>query len=414
LGTILNNKIALRFAKNFSWLFLMNLLGYVFSIISFPILISKYGLKEVGIIFTVQSIVLIIGAIANYSLNYFIPTVSKKISGDPIYFMKLWNLTILIRTGLSTFLAIVSSLIVYGFFREYLLIWLLSLSLLIPKIINPTLFCNALESNSFVFKIGFFSKLLFLILIYIDNSSNRVNFFLALSELVVIILYLKKIHVGLLKFYWINWFELKQFIRQTFNLFLVNFFLLLKPNAILPCVSYLLGFEFTALFAIAQKVINVIKGISGITFTSFFPIYNKGILGFSFLNGKRIIPIFILLIMGVVGLWYLSPTIIYYLNNFQSNLLSTRTLQILSLSVPIFFMIIPLFSYLLNHNKWRVIMIFSMVQLLVLIVAWGILFNQNIIGVAKSLVVSEYTLFLSYLLFILKYKGNLEPEKKVF
>jgi hypothetical protein len=55
-----------------------------------------------------------------------------------------------------------------------------------------------------------------------------------------------------------------------------------------------------------------------------------------------------------------------------------------------------------------------MVQLLVLIVAWGILFNQNIIGVAKSLVVSEYTLFLSYLLFILKYKGNLEPEKKVF
>jgi Na+-driven multidrug efflux pump len=77
-------------------------------------------------------------------------------------------------------------------------------------------------------------------------------------------------------------------------------------------------------------------------------------------------------------------------------------------------MIIPLFSYLLNHNKWRVIMIFSMVQLLVLIVVWIILFNQNIIGVAKSLVISEYTLFLSYLLFTLKYKSNLTPEKKHF
>jgi O-antigen/teichoic acid export membrane protein len=413
LGTILKNKIVLRFVENFSWLFLMNILGYVFSVVSFPILISKYGLKEVGVIFTVQSIIVILGSISNYSLTYYIPTVSKKISEDPNYLIKVWNLTTQIRTWLSLFLSILFSFLVYWLFGEYFIIWLLSLPLMLPKIVSPTLFCNALEANSFVFKIGFFSKFLFLFLIYIDNHSNLVNFFLAFSELFVIIFYLKKIHVGLLKFYWISWFELKQFLRQTFNLFLVNFFLVLKPNAILPCVSYLLGLEYGALFAIAQKVINVIKGTSGIMFTSFFPIYSKGNLGVSLLTVKRIVPIFILIILGTVGLWYLSPIIIYYLNNFQANLLAANTLHILSLSVPIFFMNIPLFSYMLHHNKWYAILVFTLVQLLVLIVAWNFLFNQNIIGVAKSLVISEYTVFICYLLFTIRSKFALTYEKRV-
>lgn len=321
-------------------------------------------------------------------------------------------MAIQIRTLFSLFLALLFSLMVYWFFREYLFICLLSLPLLLPKIVNPTLFCNALEANDFVFKIGFYSKLLFLILIYLSHNSNLVNLFLALSELIVILFYLKKINPKFLQFYWVPLYELKAFLSQTFNLFMMNFFIILKPNAVLPCVSYLFGFEFGALFALAQKVINVIKGISGTVFTSFFPIYNKGEFDFSLLSVRNAIAIFSVILIGVIGLWYLSPTIIYYLNSFQDNALAAKTLQILILAVPIFFIMIPLFSYLLQHNKWYAILSFTIIQLLVLIVAWNFLIGQNIIGVAKSILISEYTLFFCYLILVVKLKYLVPTSSK--
>ncbi len=377
----------------------------MFALITFPILISKYGLKEVGVIFTVQAIVMILASISNYSFVYYIPTVSKRVSEDKIYIIKLWNLALHIRTYFSVFLSLLISLFVYFFYKEYLLIWLLSLPLLIPKIINPTLFCNALEVNKFVFKIGFYSKLLFLLLVYVSNNSNLVNLLLASSELIAILFYLKRIHHGFYNFQVVSFFEIKRFLSKTFNLFLVNFLLLLKPNAILPAVSYLLGFEFAALFSIAQKVINAIKSTSGIVFVSFFPIYTKEKLSYNFLSVKRLNLALLFSIITVIGFWLLSPYLIYVLNNFKINIPAVRTLQILSLSIPIFFMIIPLFSYILNQKKWNIILCFAIIQLLILIIVLNFLIHQNIIGVAKSLVVSEYVLFLCYVIFVSKRRG---------
>lgn len=380
-------------------------MGYVFALITFPILISKYGLKEVGVIFTVQAIVMILASISNYSFVYYIPTVSKRVSEDKIYIIKLWNLALHIRTYFSVFLSLLISLFVYFFYKEYLLIWLLSLPLLLPKIINPTLFCNALEVNKFVFKIGFYSKLLFLLLVYVSNNSNLVNLLLASSELIAILFYLKRIHHGFYNFQVVSFFEIKRFLSKTFNLFLVNFLLLLKPNAILPAVSYLLGFEFAALFSIAQKVINAVKSTSGIVFVSFFPIYTKEKLSNNFLSVKRLNLALLMSIITVIGFWLLSPYLIYILNNFKINIQAVRTLQIMSLSIPIFFMIIPLFSYILNQKKWNIILYFAIIQLLILIIVLNFLIHQNIIGVAKSLVVSEYVLFLCYVIFVLKRRG---------
>ncbi len=158
MSAILKDKIILRFTKNFTWLFLLNNLGYIFSFVSFPILISKYGLDEVGIIFTLQALVLAIASVANYSFVYYIPTVSSRVSESESFLIKLWNLVLYIRTSLSLLLAIVSSIIAYLVFPQYTTLWLLSLPLLIPKILNPTLFCNAMEVNKYVFLIGFFSK----------------------------------------------------------------------------------------------------------------------------------------------------------------------------------------------------------------------------------------------------------------
>ncbi len=402
MSAILKDKIILRFTKNFTWLFLLNNLGYLFSFVSFPILISKYGLDEVGIIFTLQALVLAIASVANYSFVYYIPTVSNRISESESFLIKLWNLVLYIRTSLSLLLAIVSSIIAYLVFPQYITLWLLSLPLLIPKILNPTLFCNAMEVNKFVFVIGFFSKLLFLVFIYFSDNSSLVNCFFAVSELITILFFIKRIHVGFTRVYMVSFAELKQFLKETFNLFWVNFFSLLKPHSILPIISYALGNQFAALFAIAEKVINVIKGISGTVFVSFFPIYNKRGIKKDLFTVKNLILILVISAISVIGVWVASPYLVYYLNNFTDNLMATKTLQILSLSIPMFFLVIPLFSYMLQHAKWNSILYFAFVQLFVLFIGLYFLIDENIIGVAKSLVLSEYAIFMCYLVFSIK------------
>ena len=67
-----------RFLINFFWLFSLNNLGYLFSIITLPILISKFGYQDMGVVFTVQAIIFGMVAIANYSLVFYIPTQSKE------------------------------------------------------------------------------------------------------------------------------------------------------------------------------------------------------------------------------------------------------------------------------------------------------------------------------------------------
>ncbi|AOW21473.1 MATE family efflux transporter [Urechidicola croceus] len=392
----------LRFTKNFTWLFLFNSIGYLLSFIVLPLLISKYGLKEVGIIFTIQSIILGIAAISNYSFVYFIPTVSKEISQDDSTCHEMWNLVVNIRMLFSIVLALIGSIIVYYLYNDYFLMWVLSLSILLPKIISPSLFCNALEVNKYVFIIGFFTKFLFLLLIVISNSSLLVNLFFGISEFVVILFFLKKVNQQFYNLKLIPFKEIFQFLQNTFNLFLVNFFSMLKPHSILPFISATIGNEFAALFTLADKIINVIKGVSGTVFISFFPIYNKGEVKFDFLSIKNLILILVISLLLTTILWNLSPMLIYYLNNLNENASATKTLQMLSLSIPMLFLIIPFFSYLLQKKYWNAILFIVIIQLIILIIGLFIFKDEEIIGVAKSLVLSEYTLLICYVLYVFK------------
>ncbi len=399
--------IHLRFAKNFTWLFLFNGLGYVFSFLALPILINKYSLVQVGFIYTTQAIVLGLASLANFSFVYYIPTVSKEICDNGETRLKLWSLTLQVRFLLSIVLLIISLIVVLQFFEEFLLLYIVSLSLLIPKIINPNLFFNALEKNKYIFSIGFFSKLLFLLLIFISNDFILVNLFLAISEFIVIIFYLKKVHRDVFKFKLISLKELLNYMKKTTNLFLVNIFSMLKPHSILPIISSVFGAEFAALFTLADKIVNVVKGVSGIIFVSVFPIYNKDKLKtFVLSRYQKILLVFTPILITII-IWQTSDYLIYFLNNFNEDTLASTTLKILSLSTPVFFLVIPLFSYFLQNKKWNVILLIAIVQLLTLAISISLLLSQNIIGVAKSIVISEYVLLVCYLLYFYSQKLNL-------
>ena len=394
-----------RFLINFFWLFSLNNLGYLFSIITLPILISKFGYQDMGLVFTAQAIIFGMVAIANYSLIFYIPTQSKAISVNENIFKETWSLSINIRAYISVLLTLVSLLFVAIYFKNYFNLWLLSLPIVIFKIVNPTLFFNALEKNKYVLLIGFLSKLLFLLFVIVISNKDYINFCLGLSELLVVLFFLKQSKKPFFEFQLLSLKKVMLFLKETFNLFLVNFFSLLKPAIILPLTSYLFGPSYATIYTLADKIINIIRGVSGAMFTSFFPIYNKERFDLTVFRKKTEALVLCCLLLVVALIYIGSPYLIFVLNNFQENNIAVNILRILSLSIPMFFIIIPLFSYLLELKKWNIILNFAILQLVVLFLFY-LIFHNNIYQIAIGFVISEYVLLAGYIIYIVKLKKS--------
>ena len=141
------------------------------------------------------------------------------------------------------------------------------------------------------------------------------------------------------------------FLKETFNLFLVNFFSLLKPASILPLTSYLFGPSYATIYTLADKIINIIRGISGAMFTSFFPIYNKERFDLTVFRKKTEALVLCCLLLVVALIYIGSPYLIFVLNNFQENNIAVNILRILSLSIPMFFYNYPTFQLLIRVKK---------------------------------------------------------------
>ena len=394
-----------RFLINFFWLFSLNNLGYLFSIITLPILISKFGYQDMGLVFTAQAIIFGMVAIANYSLIFYIPTQSKAISVNENIFKETWSLSINIRAYISVLLTLISLLFAAIYFKNYFNLWLLSLPIVIFKIVNPTLFFNALEKNKYVLLIGFLSKLLFLLFVIVISNKDYINFCLGLSELLVVLFFLKQSKKPFFEFQLLSLKKVMLFLKETFNLFLVNFFSLLKPASILPLTSYLFGPSYATIYTLADKIINIIRGVSGAMFTSFFPIYNKERFDLTVFRKKTEALVLCCLLLVVALIYIGSPYLIFVLNNFQENNIAVNILRILSLSIPMFFIIIPLFSYLLELKKWNIILNFAILQLVVLFLFY-LTFHNNLYQIAIGYVISEYVLLAGYIIYIVKLKKS--------
>ena len=394
-----------RFLINFFWLFSLNNLGYLFSIITLPILISKFGYQDMGLVFTAQAIIFGMVAIANYSLIFYIPTQSKAISVNENIFKETWSLSINIRAYISVLLTLVSLLFVAIYFKNYFNLWLLSLPIVIFKIVNPTLFFNALEKNKYVLLIGLLSKFLFLLFVIVISNKDYINFCLGLSELLVVLFFLRQSKKPFFEFQLLSLKKVMLFLKETFNLFLVNFFSLLKPAIILPLTSYLFGPSYATIYTLADKLINMLRGISGAMFASFFPIYNKERFDLIVFRKKTEVLVLCCLLLVVALIYIGSPYLIFVINNFQENNISVNILRILSLSIPMFFIIIPLFSYLLELKKWNIILNFAILQLAVLFLFY-LIFHNNLYQIAIGFVISEYVLLAGYIIYIVKLKKS--------
>lgn len=396
----------LRFLHNFSWLSAFNGLSYLFSFLIYPVLLQKFGVFSVGKILTAQSLVLTISFFASYSLSFYIPYHTKKISEDREELGNILKLSFQVRLLISIFMAFFSVVIVYFFYRNYLSLWLCSLVLLLPRVINFNLFFNSLEKNKWNTVLNFFSKLICLVMLYANTSLLWVNPIIALSEFIVTLLYLKYWLQPFLQFKWsLPLGKVLRFIYDTRHMFYLNLFSFVRPQMLYPFIEIVMGSSYVTYYALADKVINMARSLPGNTFISIYSIYAKKEI--NLLSVKKNFALLCLSILFSLTIFYFSDDIIYLANNKKSLPESSMILKILTISLPVSFLIVPVFSYIMKRGLWNLLVKIAATQLAVQVAVILLFGYTNIYTIACSVIVAE---ILSYLLYLYAAMGIAKKE----
>ncbi len=379
-----------RIIKNFLWLVLAQNAKHLLTLIILGLLVKKFSYEEIGEVFTLQAIMSGLFAVSNYSLGFYIPVFSNEISVDEIKRKSFWHLILNVRFLLGAFMLFISTLIVFLYFDQHLQLWVLTIPFFLSRLLNPSLIINALETNRHLFKIGVLSKVLLLLSVLLIQYYHWINFWWGLTEIFSIILIIKIYYPSLLQFSFIKFSNLFSFFKTTFTLFAVHSISALKPFSVLPLIHTFFGSYWAGIYTLADKPLEIFRQISGAAFIGFFPVYQKEKIKLNY-RSKFFLLSAILLIIFVLVLKISAPYIIYLINDFTYSGNATEIFRILIWGLPALFFIVPLFSEYLNERKWKKLMFFVLMQVLIYVV-WLIIDFSEVKDIAKAYVFSEYVL----------------------
>lgn len=389
---------AKRIAGNILWLVLAQNTKHILNILVLAFLVRKFTLEQIGNIFSAQALLGGLFALSNYSLGFFIPSVSHKISTEINSRNFFWNLILSTRFFLGSLALVISFLFMYAFYPSYSLLWWLSIPFFLSRLIQPSLIINALETNRHLFKTGLISKTLFLISLMWIQNHYWVNFWWGLSEIIAIVIILYFHYPVLCQVSFLPPVKLFPFFKKTFCLFTIHILSALKSFSVLPLIHTFLGPYPAGIFTLADKPLEIFRQISGAAFTGFFPVFQKENIRINYRS--KIFTLYILVLISLVFLLMtLAPYIIYLVNNFEFSTESTSVFRILVWGVPALFLIIPFFSEYLNNRKWGILMALVIIQVFIYIILLTLKFASTR-DIALAYVVSEYVLL--FLLIFLK------------
>ena len=153
--------------ENIFSLSILNGLNLILPLVTIPYLVATVGSAHYGIYSIVYSIVQYALLVSNYGFSY---TSTKQIAQnreniDTISW--IFSSTILAKIILSTISIIVCAGIVYFFFPNYMLVYLLGLGIIIGDIINPVWLFQGMENMKYLTVSNGVAKILFTLLIFV-------------------------------------------------------------------------------------------------------------------------------------------------------------------------------------------------------------------------------------------------------
>lgn len=250
--------------SNFTYLSILEVIGILFPLVTYPYLIRVIGAEKYGVIVFSQSVVAYITIVVNFGFNV---SATRRISENRDDKEKLCiilsSVTYLkILMFLSSILLAIPILYLVKF--AYINIVLLLLGLCIQEILFPVWFFQGIEKMQFITFISFLSKLFFLILIFLLVRDQydfwKVPLFYSLggivttiASIVVIKKYLK------VRFVRVSGEQLKMDFKESLPFFASRLSSVIMDRTNVILIGSFFSYEMVSVYDLCAKVISIMK-----------------------------------------------------------------------------------------------------------------------------------------------------------
>ena len=251
--------------SNFSYLAVLQMITLLVPIITLPHLFGVLGDTTWGVVVFAQSVVLYLGILVSFGFNI---SATKDISihrEDTSKISEIVSSVFVIKGVLFIVSLLIITVLIYTipFFKNYKLLFLLSMWFCLYEFIFPIWYFQGLEKMKYITLINLVSRFIFLILIFvlIREESDYIlvpvinGIGSVFSGLIAMIIIFKKDKVT---FFIPKISILRYYFKESSPIFLSNFSqLYIKMNKII--IGAFIGLDQVAYYDVAEKITNLMK-----------------------------------------------------------------------------------------------------------------------------------------------------------
>ena len=407
-----NNKTAKTLFANFTYLSILEIIGLLLPLISYPYVIRTVGADNYGVVVFCQAIIAYVVIIINFGYNV---SATRKISENRTNVFKIREIysSIVYQKLLIFAICLVSGLFVLIFLKyDYSVILLGFIGLCIQEVFFPTWLFQGLERMKFITIITFVAKCSCLILIFLfvhdkkDYACIPVLYSIGgfFTSVLSVIILKKKFDIYFVK---VSKYRMKEDFLESLPFFTSRLSAIVMERGNVLVIGTFFSYDMVAIYDLCAKIVSILKTPFSLVAQVIYPNVAKSK---HMLLVKKSIKIVLLFGAFVCLFVYLfAPNIILLLSD-TSMLGAVSILKIMVLYVPIVGI-----SYLFGASvlvvkgysrEYNLSVVYSVLLYILMLLSFISFSKVNLYTMALAFVAPELFVAL-YRICIVKYKNIL-------
>lgn len=407
-----NNKTAKTLFANFTYLSILEIIGLLLPLISYPYVIRTVGADNYGVVVFCQAIIAYVVIIINFGYNV---SATRKISENRTNVFKIREIysSIVYQKLLIFAICLVSGLFVLIFLKyDYSVILLGFIGLCIQEVFFPTWLFQGLERMKFITIITFVAKCSCLILIFLfvhdkkDYACIPVLYSIGgfFTSVLSVIILKKKFDIYFVK---VSKYRMKEDFLESLPFFTSRLSAIVMERGNVLVIGTFFSYDMVAIYDFCAKIVSILKTPFSLVAQVIYPNVAKSK---NMLLVKKSIKIVLLFGAFVCLFVYLfAPNIILLLSD-TSMLGAVSILKIMVLYVPIVGI-----SYLFGASvlvvkgysrEYNLSVVYSVLLYILMLLSFISFSKVNLYTMALAFVAPELFVAL-YRICIVKYKNIL-------
>lgn len=407
-----NNKTAKTLFANFTYLSILEIIGLLLPLISYPYVIRTVGADNYGVVVFCQAIIAYVVIIINFGYNV---SATRKISENRTNVFKIREIysSIVYQKLLIFAICLVSGLFVLIFLKyDYSVILLGFIGLCIQEVFFPTWLFQGLERMKFITIITFVAKCSCLILIFLfvhdkkDYACIPVLYSIGgfFTSVLSVIILKKKFDIYFVK---VSKYRMKEDFLESLPFFTSRLSAIVMERGNVLVIGTFFSYDMVAIYDLCAKIVSILKTPFSLVAQVIYPNVAKSK---NMLLVKKSIKIVLLFGAFVCLFVYLfAPNIILLLSD-TSMLGAVSILKIMALYVPIVGI-----SYLFGASvlvvkgysrEYNLSVVYSVLLYILMLLSFISFSKVNLYTMALAFVAPELFVAL-YRICIVKYKNIL-------